>query len=100
MKKYLIYISFIFIIITCKSIDKDNEANLVVNYFSTHKAQLEKFKNITISKRSENNYIYGLDSIQVGLYLIKSNNDDSLFYISEISKNEVVSLLKKRVSEI
>lgn len=95
--KYLI-ISFLLLIVlifACASPDVDQRARRVIDYFVENPSRLHNFMGLQIVPRGTDTYIYGIDSLEIGLYLtnFSIDNPSSLQISNQIF---VDSLLIKR----
>ena len=74
-----LFLVMLFLLLSCSN-DKEGDARKLINYFMSNAEQLEQFKQIQIVPRGEDSFIYGIDSIHLGLYLIgfNSNNESEL----------------------
>jgi hypothetical protein len=77
---YVSRISIILLLVIGCGENKEEDATNVINYFLKNKIQLENFKQLQIVSRGEDNFIYGIDSLQLGLYLVgfDINNQSTL----------------------
>jgi len=82
----------LFLMLSCTS-NESNDVNKLIHYFMSNPEQLENFKQLQISPRGVDTFIYGIDSLQLGLYLIGfDRNNKSALKISYLPD----SLLKAK----
>jgi hypothetical protein len=74
--RYFFSITFIVCLIGCNANIKDEEVRNVIDYFNDTKPLVDNFKQLIIVPRGGNTFIYGIDSLQLGLYLVGFNSSN------------------------
>lgn len=95
MKKIFNLSLMLIIFFACQKSDVDEQVIKVINFFTKNPSQLNNLMYLQIVPRGSDTFIYGIDSLGIGLYLIDFSIDD--ISSIQISNSKIVdSLLANR----
>lgn len=86
----------------CNSVDKHEQALRIINYFKDNPSQLQEYQQKVIIPRGKDVFIYVLDSLQIGFYLVNfdTKSPDALQISSHTIRKIDSLLVKKNVTHL